>query len=353
MGGRGFPSKRYTIGQYGSPWTPDGARKSAEKILADVKRGLDPAAVKASKRREMTVSDACDRYLEEHVAVHNRPSTAREARRNVEGYIRPKLGGIRISQLSREAVRGWHRAMKGAPYQANRSLATLSKAMDLCVSEWDFLPENPASGIKKFVEVKKGRFLSPRELAMLGETLSAFQAKGENPTAISAIRLLALTGCRKSEVLNLRKEWIDFNAAVLRLPESKTGAKIVHLGPPALDLLAALVDKSTGPFVFPAARGDGHFVGIQKIWERVRIAAGLVGVRLHDLRHSHAGVAATGGDSLLVIGALLGHSSQATTQRYAHLSDDPVKASADRVSRQISAAMDGDTGEVVPIRRDR
>jgi integrase len=353
MGGRGFPSKRYTIGQYGSPWTPDGARKTAEKILADVKRGVDPATEKAAKRKELTISEACNRYLDEHVAVHNRPGTAREARQNVENYINPKFGGVRLTQLSRPMVRGWHAAMKNTPYQANRCLATLSKVMSLCIAEWDLLSQNPASGIKKFAEAKRGRFLSPRELAKLGETLSSFEERGENPVAIGAIRLLALTGCRKNEILTLKKDWVDYDAAMLRLPKSKTGAKVVHLGAPALDLLASLSNKFDGPYVFPSGRGDGHFVGLQKVWERVRSVAELADVRIHDLRHSHGGVAASGGDSLLVIGALLGHQNQSTTQRYAHLADDPVKASADRVSRQISAAMDGGDGDVVQIDRKR
>lgn len=349
--GRGSSSKRYTIGPYGSPWTPDSARKEAGRLLALISIGQDPADDKAKKRAEPTISDACDRYLSEHVAIHNKASSESEFRRNVEVYVRPSLGKAKLSSISRQKIRSWHGAMRGTPYQANRALACLSKILSLCVNEWDYIAINPAIGVKRFEEVKRKRYLSARELTTLGEALARAEAEGESPTAVGALRLLVLTGCRKAEVLSLRKEWVDYDNSMLRLPDSKTGAKDVAIGAPALELLAGLPVVDDSPYVFPAYRGDGHFIGLQKVWERIRESAGLTDVRIHDLRHSFASVAATGGDTLIVIGAMLGHADQATTQRYAHLQDDPVKAAAERTSAKIDAALRGDDAAVIPLKQ--
>ena len=169
-----------------------------------------------------------------------------------------------------------------------------------------------------------------------------------NLHAIAAIRLL-LTGCRKQEILSLKWSFVDWERACLRLPDSKTGAKVIPLGAPALELLSSLPRLDENPHVLPSTTGNGHFVGLQKIWDTLRAKAELLDVRLHDLRHSFAAVGAVAGDSLLVIGKLLGQRDQKATQRYAHLSDTPVRSAADRISGNIAAAMAGNGGEVVEL----
>jgi integrase len=180
--------------------------------------------------------------------------------------------------------------------------------------------------VQRFRDGKQERFLSPAELERLGKTLSAAEAEGKNPVAIAAIRLLVLTGCRKSELLNLKWSHVDQAYSCLRLPASKTGAKIVPLGAAALALLDPLPRLAGNPYVFPGAKAGGHLVGLPRFFEGVRRRADLGDVRLHDLRHSFASAGAAGGLSLPLIGALLGHKDPKTTQRYAHLADDPVKA---------------------------
>jgi integrase len=168
------------------------------------------------------------------------------------------------------------------------------------------------------------------------------------------IRLLLLTGCRRDEVLTLQWSFVDFEFGCLRLPDSKTGAKVVRLGAAALDLLAGLPRLGDSPYVFPCTRrrvGAGHFVGVERIWRRVRAGAGLDGVRLHDLRHTFASWSVMGGGNLYVTGALLGHKSASTTARYAHVADDPIRAAADKVAGTLSAALGGGKGEVVTLRR--
>ncbi len=159
-----------------------------------------------------------------------------------------------------------------------------------------------------------------------------------------------MSGCRRNEVISLEWNWIDFERAALRLPDSKTGAKVVALGAPALELLNGLPRIEENPYVFPSSVGNGHFVGLQRVWARIREKAGLSDVRLHDLRHSFASVGAASGDSLYIIGKLLGHRQSVTTQRYAHLADDPLRAAADRIAAQIAAAMNGgDEAEITRL----
>ena len=198
---------------------------------------------------------------------------------------------------------------------------------------------NPVQGVKRFPDKRHDRFLSQIELVALGEALrDAVQAQ-ENPAGIAILRLLIFTGARKSEIARLRWSEVDFEHRMLRFSDSKTGQKILPLNAAALAVLAEHPKLEGQGFVFPALRGGGHYVGTPKVWNRVRAAAGLEDVRLHDLRHSFASVAVSMGASLPMIGALLGHKDSATTQRYAHLSDDPIRSVSDAVSKLIGNAM--------------
>jgi integrase len=186
--------------------------------------------------------------------------------------------------------------------------------------------------------VKKERFLTHAELARLGDALRATESDSVNPAALTAIRLLVLTGCRRGEVVGLRWEWVDFQRRILNLPHSKTGAKSVPLGAAALELLKEMKPKVAG-WVFPAARGDGPIVGLHKVWQTVRTNASLPGVRIHDLRHSFASIAVAAGDSLYLVGKVLGHRQAKTTELYAHLANDPLLDVADRTSKRIADAI--------------
>jgi integrase len=243
--------------------------------------------------------------------------------------------------------------VRGGQGTANRTTALLSSMLAFAVAR-GFRPDNPARGIKKYRQRDHDRFLSPEELKTLGEALTLAEADGENPFAIGAIRLLLLTGCRKNEILSLRWAWVDFERASLRLPDSKTGAKTVPLAAPALELLRAMPRIEGNDHVFPSAKGGGYFVGLQKVWARIRDMANMPDVRLHDLRHSFASVGAASGDSLYIIGKLLGHAQSRTTQRYAHLADEPLRAAAERISGQIAAAIKGGDGaEVIELPKQK
>ncbi len=234
----------------------------------------------------------------------------------------------------------FHNSLGKTPYQANRVLAVLSKMFNLA-ERWGLRPDgsNPVRHVDRFRERKRERFLSETELARLGKTLAEAEAAGtERPPTIAAIRLLVFTGCRLSEILSLRWEHVDFERRCLRLADSKTGPRVVPLNAPALKVLAELEQGDT-PWVIRGRKQAAPLVNLGKPWRRIREGAELGDVRIHDLRHSFASVAAGSGHSLVVIGALLGHRQATTTHRYAHLSDDPVRTASEVVGARIEAAM--------------
>ncbi|MDZ3836833.1 MAG: site-specific integrase [Rhodospirillales bacterium] len=343
--GRRAPSRRYTIGRHGSPWTPDAARREAKRVLGLVAAGADPAAERKEKRRTeqdaLTVREVAERWLAEHVEAKRKPRTATEYRRLLRHTILPQLGDRKIAKLTRADVARLHDANRHAPYVANRCLAVISS-----MANWaevrGLRPEhsNPCHKIEKFKEQGRERFLSPRELQRLSRALDRAERSGAASVwAVAAVRLLVLTGARLNEILTARWEWIDLAGGTLALPDSKSGKKVVHLNAPAAAVLAALPRLPGNPHVICGANPGAHLVNLEKPWRRIRKAALLADVRLHDLRHSFASVAVAGGATLPLIGALLGHSQPSTTHRYSHFASDPLKAAAEQVGERIAAAM--------------
>jgi integrase len=353
------------LGRHGDV-TLDQARTKAIKLRGAVADGKDPARLRDEHAAEPTVDQLADRYLAEYAEPHKKQRSVEEDRRNLKLHIRPELGALKVSALARQDILKLHHKMRATPGAANRVQALLSKMFGLA-EEWGIRPEgsNPCRRIKKFEESSRERFLTTYELQRLGLALREAERDGEHPSGIGIIQLLLFTGCRRSEILTLQWSFVDLERCCLRLPDSKTGAKVVRLGAPALDLLSGL-PRFASPFVFPAARGvnkspdrerrvgAGHFVGIERIWQRVRARAGIGDVRLHDLRHTFASWSVMGGATLHMTGALLGHRQAGTTMRYAHLADDPVQAAADRVARAIAGALGaGEPANVVNLRDGR
>ena len=350
-GGR---SRRYTLGRHGEVLTPEEARREAQRIKGRVAGGDDPAADRTADRCAPTLAEFAERYLDDHATVKKKPVSVAADERNLRNHILPALGRLKLADISRVHVAKFHQGMRGKPGAANRCLALLSKMFNLA-EKWGYRPDasNPTRHIEKYPERRIERYLSNAELARLGTVLEEAVRAGDHPSVVAAIRLLIFTGCRRDEILKLKWEHVDFERRCLRLPDSKTGAKPVLLGAPALELLASLPRIEGNPYVLPGAVPGKHYVGLEKAWRRLRERAELSDVRLHDLRHSFASMGAGLGESLVLIGALLGHADMATTQRYAHLSDDPVRAAADRIAGHLAAAMAGGTAEVVRIEHGR
>jgi integrase len=354
--GRAAPLRKLTIGKHGSPWTPDQARAEAKRLSGLVAHGKDPADARASAKAAPTVADLAQRFLVEHAEAKRKASTAAEYRRLLEKVILPALGMRKVADLTRAEINKLHHANRSTPYQANRTLAVMSKMMSLS-EQLGLRPDNsnPCRNVEKFAERKRERFLSADELSRLGDVLTRYDG---SPYYAAAIKLLVFTGARLGEVLGLQWQWIDFERGETRLPDSKTGAKTIHLPPPALAVLADLRRVEGNPYVIVGGVASAALVNLEKPWRAIRKAAGLEDVRLHDLRHAFASVAAASGMGLPIIGKMLGHSQAQTTQRYAHLASDPVKAAAAVVAGKIAAAMraGSDNGDeagaisVVPLR---
>jgi len=257
-------------------------------------------------------------------------------RADIERFMTDVANG-KTATIKKTGPRG-KSVVRGGKGTASRTLGLLGAIFAFAVLR-EIRPDNPVRGVKRFRGRSCDRFLSETELSRLGQLLSEAENEGTNRYAIAAIRLLALTGCRKNEILALQWSWVDLERGVLRLPDSKTGEKTVYLGTAAINVLKRIGRKEGCPFVFPSDRGDGHFIALQGIWSDLRAKADLADVRLHDLRHSFASFAAAEGTSLLIIGKLLGHRHAATTSRYAHLADDPLRRAADMVSRQIAGRL--------------
>ena len=356
--GRGAPKRRLTIGKHGSPWAPETARAEAKRLLAEVAAGRDPAAARREEREALTFSELIDLYLAEG-AGHKKASTLKADRGRIEHHLRPLLGKLRADRIGRAEIERMRNAVSagktaekidGGAKRRPGSIASGGKgAAAQCValvgSIYAFgigrglYADNPARGVKKAPVRKVERYLSEGEIARLAEALDAEAQESGNPYPSAAIKLLLLTGCRKGEIVNLCWDHVDFERECLRLADSKTGAKVVYLNAPARALLCDLPRTANTSRVVPGARADSSGPAIDKVWSRVRGAAGLTDVRLHDLRHSFASVGAAGGLSLPVIGALLGHKHAATTARYTHLSADPLRAANDAVGARIAAAM--------------
>jgi integrase len=359
--GRNAPQRRLTIGKHGSPWTPELARREALRLLGEVAKGSDPAEARKAEARTMTLAALCDLYLAEGTG-HKKPTTLKADRGRIRNHIAPTLGRMRIDAITRADVERMLREVtagktaaptpakkprgklsQGGRGTAAQALAVLGAVMSFAVGR-GLREDNPVRGVKKPPVRKMERFLSEAEIARLGEALDAEVKATSDPYPAAAIRLLLLSGCRRSEILGLRWEWIDFERAMIFLPDSKTGRKPVYLNAPALDVLAKLPRQLGNPHVICGHLNGGAYVGLDKVWRRVREGAELPGVRLHDLRHSFASIGAAGNNSLLILGKLLGHRHASTTERYSHLSADPMRAAAEAIGQRINTALAGASG---------
>lgn len=332
--------RRITIGSH-RVVTAEKARIRAHEILSEAKAGRDPAKELDQARKAPTMAEFGDRFLKEYVATRCKPTTEREYRRSVEGFINPKLGTRKVTDIVDQDIVELHQNLSGKPYQANRTLGVLSKMFGLAEA-WGLRPKrsNPCTEVTKYPEYKRERFLNEQEFARLGKALDEVERSGaETKSAINAIRLLALTGCRLSEIMTLKWDYVDLKDKVFRLPDSKTGAKIVRIGSSVVTLLKHIKKLEDNPYVITGKNPGNALSDLQHPWRRIREKAKLDDVRIHDLRHSYASGALTLGEGLPMIGKLLGHAQVQTTARYAHLADDPVKKAAGRVSNMIRRAM--------------
>jgi integrase len=375
----GGQQRWFTIGRHGSPWTPENARREALRILSGVADGQNLVAIRDRDKAAMKMAELCDLYFREaedgkiltKFGEPKKPSTISTDRGRIERHIKPLLGKNRVNDVTtRDVKRFMHdvaigksaadvktglrgRAIvKGGRGTATRTVGLLGGIFSYAVDNGMRSDStNPVHGVKRFPDKKEERFLTPAEFGKLGEVMICAEDDGESTYGLAGIRILMLTGCRKSEILTLKWEHVDFENGCLRLPDSKTGKKVIMLGAPTLDILTSLPRIRNNPYVLPGKKAGQHLVGLPKIWGRIKTRAGLKWATLHVLRHSFARYGAGAGLGLPIIGRLLGHKDASTTARYAKVDLDPAKTAANRISSGINAALsrDAEGAEIVPM----
>jgi integrase len=336
-----------TIGRH-PEWTCVQAREEARKLRRLVDAGGDPLADVEAERAAPTVAELCDRFEAEHI-TQKRASTATDYRRILKNHVRPFFGEhVKVADVQSEDIDRLHRKVThSGAYAANRTIAVLSKMFALSM-RWKMRTDNPCKGVAKNKEYHRRRYLSADELARLVKAL----AEHPDQQVADIVRVLLLTGARKGEALAMRWGDIDLGKGLWSKPASSTKQREHHevpLSAPVLAILSRISEQQSDrrhvlpTYVFPGIGETGHVVEIKKGWASLLKAAGITGLRIHDLRHSFASVVVSAGGSLPLAGALLGHSQPSTTARYTHLFQDPQRAMVERVAKLVE-----DAGKVVP-----
>lgn len=373
----------FTIGKHGQankdgqPWNPERARRRARAIAGQIADGRNPASERDALKDDILVSELCDIYIEaaergEIVTKIGRPKTKATLatdKGRIERHIKPLIGkkvarGLTVSDIKKlqadiavgktkadVKTRKQGRAIvTGGKGTASRTVGLLGGILTFGV-EKGALDSNPVHAITRYKDQMRERFLTGEELARIGQEIQTALEAGANPYAVAALRLLILTGKRKSEVLGLTDAQVDIHFGFFRLPDGKGGHRTTPIGAPALEVLVNIPRVAGNPYYIVGSKPGSHLDDVGPHWRKIRKRAGIEDVTVHDLRHAFASVGVNSKESLMIVGALLGHRDPKTTQRYAHLADDPVRDAADSISRKIEAAMSGKSGEVVKLNR--
>lgn len=343
--------RKMTLGRVGT-MTPEQARQMAREKLAEVSKGADPSAERQQVRQAINVSELCDLYQEE-TKGKIKDSTYEMNRSRIETHVKPLIGKHTVTSLTTadiskmmadiiagrtaKARKGRGGVATGGKGVAGRSVGMMGTILEFA-KQRGVVSDNVARHVRKPTEGKQKRFLSFDEITRLGAVMRDDVSVVENPVALAAIRFTLLTGCRRMEVLALPRRWLDETGGCIRFGDTKSGAQVRPIGASAFAALKNLPQSTE--WVFPATRGDGHFVGLPKVLDHLCARANLEGVTVHVLRHSFAATAAMMGFSELVIAGLLGHSVPGVTARYAHVADSALVTAANQVSAKIAQLLD-------------
>lgn len=330
--------KHLKIGVHGQISTEE-ARTLAKKYLGEIAHGDDPATKRKENRDLPLIKDLAQDYLERYAIPKKRVRSVQEDKKLLQSIILPTIGKQQVKRISRRTIESLHLQLGKTPYQANRTLAVLSKMFSLAIV-WGWREDHPVKGIPRYQEEKRDRWLNEEELDRFWETLECYP----NHLAAFVLKLLLLTGARKSEVLKATWEQFDLENGVWTKPSHLTKQKKrehLPLSEQALQILSQLkkLDKNESNYLFPSQSRDKPLRDIKSFWERIIKEAKLENVRIHDLRHTHASHLVSSGLSLSIVGKLLGHTQASTTQRYAHLADAPLRQAAQLFGNKIRMLM--------------
>ena len=349
----------HTLGKYPAMLI-NTARKEAGDILAKIQNGVDITEQKRQKKTELTFEEIFNLWLKTHANVHRSPKYRIESEKLYRIHLQQDFGKKKISEINKERVTTWHQRlttkprMKGggtlSPATANRCLALIRAVYSTVVPELT----NPAQGVHQFKEKSRDRFLMPEEL---NRFFAALEKEG-NKTTVDFFMMALFTGARRTNVLSMKWVDIDFTLETWRIrgEETKNSESItIPLIPQALEILLKRKSLADSIFVFPGTGRTGHLMDPKTCWKRICHAAGLEGVRVHDLRRTMGSYQTITGSSSTIVGKTLGHKSQQATAIYARLNLDPVRASMEKAVAAMTKDKDmtGDYGQVIDIKEGR
>jgi integrase len=335
---------KITIGTYPEK-SLTSARAEAHAALNDIRNGKDPRAEKAARKAsavagKITVTELADRWLNEYVRIKLKPRTISDYERIAEERIKPRLGALPVSAVSKGDVISFHASMANTPRRANYVVSTF-RALMTFAEDVGFRPQhsNPCKKIKMYREGTRERFLSEEEIGKAADAIGKAEGDGKiGPHAAAGLRLALFTGARSGEITAAEWTHVDLKRKIIRLPDSKTNeARTIHLSDAAIEILKSL--DRVGKYVIAGRYKDEPHQNLSRAWIIARTYGGLEDVRLHDLRHSFASLAIGRGVSLYIVGKLLGHKVPATTQRYAHLARDVASSINDDLGAAMQAAI--------------
>jgi integrase len=353
--------QRVTIGRY-PDLTVVQARELALQALADMRRGTDPVVERKARRQaaaasEMTISQLADKWMADYVRPKLKPRTVFDYERLLAQHIKPALGHLSVAGIDRDDIVRLHVDMARIPRRANYVISTVRALINFGIDLGLRPPaSNPARRIKMYRERARERFLSEVEIAKAADAIEQAERAGKiGPHGAAGLRLALFTGARSGEVTAIQWSHVDWERRLIRLPDSKTNEpRTIHLSEAALEVLKTV--PRIGRFVVAGAKPNEPYKNLGRAWIDIRANAGLADVRLHDLRHSYASLAAGRGVSLQMIGKLLGHKVPATTARYSHLARDAVAAVNDELGAAMQAAIakkQPPSAKVVKLKRPR
>lgn len=313
--------KMFKIGVHGQVTTEE-ARTLAKKYLSGVVHGHDPVKIKKENRNLPTLNDLAHDYVLFH-GGKKQPKSLKEDQRLLKTIILPALGSNLVAHISRRDIETLHRDHQKTSIQANRSMSVLSKMFTLANS-WGWREDNPVKGIQRYQEEKRKRWLTADELNVLWKVLDEYS----NQLTASLFKLLILTGARIGELLPATWDQFNLETGVWTKPAHFTKQrKQEHLpiSPQAIEILRTMKCQSTSVFLFPGKIDGKPIQEIKGAWNTIRKKSGAPDLHIHDLRHTYASHLVSSGLSLSIVGKLLGHTQASTTQRYAHLADEPLR----------------------------
>lgn len=354
---------RPKIGDYGVI-TPEEARRRAKQILGEAASGIDPMDERRAVRAAQSFKEISEAFMTSHVEKKRKPGTLADYRSLLDNRILPALGHKQVIDVKRTDVAALHEAMHDVPYLANRALALISS-----IWNWAAYQEqvdeaaNPARRIERYAEESREHFLTSEECSRLEAAMIQATTVGlpwdvkdpeakrlPNPSkrftlideyAVAALRLLFFTGARKNEIVKLEWDHVDLERNIIFLPDakSKTGKKPIFINEPARAVLDSIKKIEKNPYVICGANPKEPRSDLKKPWDKILKAAGLSGVRIHDLRHTFASYGVGRGLGLPILGGLMGHKNSSTTARYAHLAPSPVREGNELIGSSIAVAM--------------